>query len=67
MELRWLVYSNPVTAVEVDDYCRAHGVPQQVALDRLKMRTAPVLQYRNGMGYKWQDTPTVILPHPKNT
>lgn len=66
MELRWLILSNPTTAEEVERYARVYGMSQRVARARMQMRTAPVLQYRQGLGYDWEDVPTVVIPHPSS-
>lgn len=66
MILRWLIYSNPVTAVDVADYRDMHGVSMSEAKARLQMRTAPVLQYSEN-GVDFYDVPTVVRRHPTNT
>ena len=66
MEIRWVIYENKITAADVAAYRDEARVSLDTAARVLRERTAPRLQYRQGMSYDWQDVPTVVLPHPLN-
>jgi hypothetical protein len=67
MELRWVIYQNQVTAKQVAAHAAALPCPMQEAKRVLQARTLPVLQYRQGMGFEWQDVPTEVLPHKERS
>jgi len=63
MKLRWLVFSNPVTADQLNDEWN-QGVETMASIrQRLTNRTDKVLQYSVDDGKTWIEVPTVVLPH----
>jgi hypothetical protein len=67
MELRWVVYRNSVTAAQVKAYADKYCMPMFEAKKKLAAQSEPVLQYRDGTGFDWQNASTVVLPYPTTT
>jgi len=63
MKLRWLVFSNPVTAEQIKAGREQWYESVSDIEKRLSARTDKVLQYSVDDGKTWIEVPTVVLPH----
>jgi hypothetical protein len=63
MKLRWLIFSNPVTADQVRAERERTGESPMLIKQRLADATAKVLQFSTDDGNTWTNVPTIVLPY----